>query len=84
MISAEEAIEIQQAAQNEQDAHVRAVIVREVEDICEVIARAAHGRNNSCHIDASRLDYPNGVTVYLQTELGYTARYSNSTISVSW
>lgn len=84
MISAEKAREIQQAAQNEQDAYVRAVIVREVEDICEVIARAARGRNNFCHIDASRLDYPKGVTEYLQTELGYTAKYSNSTISVSW
>lgn len=84
MISAEKAREIQQAAQNEQDAYVRAVIVREVEDICEVIARAARGRNNSCHIDASRLDYPKGVTEYLQTELEYTAKYSNSTISVSW
>ena len=84
MISAEKAREIQQAAQNEQDAYVRAVIVREVEDICEVIARTARGRNNSCHIDASRLDYPKGVTEYLQTELGYTAKYSNSTISVSW
>ena len=84
MISAEKAREIQQAAQNEQDAYVRAVIVREVEDIREVIARAARGRNNSCHIDASRLDYPKGVTEYLQTELGYTAKYSNSTISVSW
>ena len=84
MISAEKAREIQQAAQNEQDAYVRAVIVREVEDICEVIARAARGRNNSCHIDASRLDYPKGVTEHLQTELGYTAKYSNSTISVSW
>ena len=84
MISAEKAREIQQAAQNEQDAYVRAVIVREVEDICEVIARTARGRNNSCHLDASRLDYPKGVTEYLQTELGYTAKYSNSTISVSW
>ena len=84
MISAEKAREIQKAAQDEQDAYVRAVIVREVEDICEVIARAARGRNNSCHIEASRLDYPKGVTEYLQTELGYTARYSNSTISVSW
>ena len=84
MINAARAREIQQAAQNEQDAYVRAVIVREVEDICEVIARAARGRNNSCHIDASPLDYPKGVTEYLQTELGYTAKYSNSTISVSW
>lgn len=84
MISAEKAREIQQAAQNEQDAYVRAVVVREVEDICEVIARAARGRNNSCHIDASRLDYPKGVTEYLQTELGYAAEYSKSTISVSW
>ena len=84
MISAEKAREIQRAAQDEQDAYVRAVIVREVEDICEVIARAARGRNNSCHIDASRLDYPKGVTEYLQTELGYAAKYSNSTISVSW
>ena len=84
MINAAKAREIQQAAQDEQDAYVRAVIVREVEDICEVIARAARGRNNCCHIEASRLDYPKGVTEYLQTELGYTAKYSNSTISVSW
>lgn len=84
MISAEKAREIQQAAQNEQDAYVSAVIAREAEDICEVIAMVARGRNNSCHIDASCLDYPNGVTEYLQTELGYTAKYSNSTISVSW
>lgn len=84
MISAEKAREIQRAAQDEQDAYIRAVIVREAEDVCEVIARAARGRNNSCHIEASRMDYPKGVTEYLQTELGYTAKYSNSTISVSW
>lgn len=84
MISAEKAREIQRAAQDEQDAYVRAVIVREAEDVCEVITRAARGRNNSCHIEASRMDYPKGVTEYLQTELGYTAKYSNSTISVSW
>lgn len=40
MISAEKAREIQRAAQDEQDAYVRAVIVREAEDVCEVIARA--------------------------------------------
>ena len=84
MISADKAREIQQAAQKEQDAHIRAVIIREVEDICEVITMAARGRNNSWHFDASRLDYPKGVTEYLQTELGYTAQYSNNTISVSW
>lgn len=84
MISADEAREIQQAAQNKQDAYVRSVIVREVEDICEVIAMAARGGNNSWHFDASRFDYPNGVTEYLQTELGYTAKCSNGTISVSW
>ena len=84
MISAEKAREIQRAAQNEQNAYVRAVIVREVEDICEVIAMAARGRNNSWYFDASHLDYPKGVTEYLRTELGFTAKYSNSTISVSW
>ena len=84
MIHASKAREIQQAAQAEQDAYVKACIEREVEDVCEVIARAARGRHNSCHIETSRMDYPKGVTEYLQTELGYTARYSNSTISVSW
>lgn len=84
MINAARAREIQQAAKAEQDAHVRVVIVREVEDICEVIARAARGRNNFRHFDASRLDYPKGVTEYLQTELEYTAKYSNGTILVSW
>lgn len=84
MISADRAREIQQAAQDEQDVHVRSVIVREVEDICEVIIMAARARKTSWHFDALRLDYPKGVTEYLQTELGYTAKYSNGTISVSW
>ena len=87
MINAEKAREIQQAAQEEQDAYVRTIIAREVEDVCEHIARSARGRSNSCRIDASRLDYPKGVAEYLQAELGYTVRYSNYTIptlTVSW
>ena len=84
MIHASKAREIQQAAQAEQDAYVKACIEREVEDVCEAVARAARGRHSSCCIEASRLDYPKGVAAYLKDELGYTATYENHTISVSW
>ena len=82
MISAEKAKEILQAAQTERDAYVKACIEREVEDVCEVIARAARDIRNSCRIEASRMDYPKGVTAYLKYELGYVATYENHTISV--
>lgn len=84
MINADKAREIQRAAQAEQDAYVKAVIEGDVEDVCDAIARAARGRNNSTEINASRMSYPKGVAEYLQTELGYTAKYSDGTISVSW
>lgn len=84
MISAEKAREIQKQAQAEKDAYVNSCIEREAEEVCEAIARAARGRNNSCHVDTSRMDYPKGVADYLKSELGYEATYASHTISVAW
>lgn len=84
MISAEKAREIQRAAQAEQDAYVRAVIQGDAEDACDIIARAARGRQSRCIIDASEMTYPKGVAEYLKNELGYSATYESHTISVAW
>lgn len=72
MINAARAREIQQAAQAEQDAYVRAVIQGDAEDACDIIARAARGRQSRCTIDASKMTYPKGVAEYLKNELGYS------------
>ena len=84
MISAVKAKEIQHAAQAEHDAYVRAVIESDVEDACDIIARAARGRQSCCTIDASGMSYPKGVADYLKDELNYSATYESHTISVSW
>lgn len=84
MINAKMAREITDIAQAEYDAHARACIIREANDACEVIARAARCKNSSCHIDATHMDYPNDVAEYLKNKLGYTVSYFNNTISVSW
>ena len=84
MINAARAREIQQAAQAEQDAYVRAVIQGDAEDACDIIARAARGRQSRCTIDASKMTYPKGVAEYLKNELGYSVTYESHTISVAW
>lgn len=84
MINAAKAKEIQQAAQAEHDAYVRTVIQGDVENACDIIARAARGRQSRCTIDASKMPYPKGVAEYLKNELGYSATYEIHTISVTW
>ena len=84
MINAARAREIRQAAQAEQDAHVRAVIQGDAEDACDIIARAARERRSRCTIDASKMTYPKEVAEYLKNELGYSVTYESHKISVAW
>lgn len=84
MINADKARAIQRVAQAEQDAHVKVVIEGDVEVVCDAIEMAARSRKNFTAISALRMSYPKDVAEYLQTELGYTAKYSDGIISVSW
>lgn len=86
MISAERAREITKAAQDEENAYIKAVVEKEAEVACEVIRQAACGRNHHCEVDARSFKYPKRVTAYLKEELGYAAEFNPNTceIKASW